>query len=126
MTQTPPQPPYQQPNQQQYQQPYQQPYPQQPYYGPPANLPAAPGAQTSMICGIIACAIGCTGLILGPIAISNGKKAKALIAARPMQYGGGGMATAGYVMGIIATIWGGFWALYLLVVLGVVCASSGM
>lgn len=120
MTQTPP--PQQPPNQQ-----YQQQY-QQPYYGPPPNLPAAPGAQTSLVCGIIGCAIGCTGLVLGPIAISNSKKAKAVIAAQPMSYGGGGMATAGYVMGIIATIWGAIAVVYIVVWVIVVGAlmSGGM
>lgn len=121
MTQTPP------PNQQQYQQPYQQPYPQ-PYYGPPPNLPAAPGAVTSLVCGIIGCCVGCTGLILGPIAIANSKKARAVIAAQPMAYGGSGLATAGMVTGIIATIWGAIAVIYLVVwiVVIVTMTSGGM
>ena len=125
MTQTPPpQRPYQQPYQQPPQQPYPQPYPQ-PYYGPPPNLPAAPGAQTALVCGII----GCTGLVLGPIALSNSKKAKAVIAAQPMSYGGAGLATAGYVLGIIATIWGAIAVVYIVVwviIFGAIMSSGGM
>jgi hypothetical protein len=75
-------------------------------------LPAAPGAVVSLVCGIIGVAVGCTGLVLGIIALINAKNARAAIAANPGAYGGEGMATAGHVLGIIGVIWGGIIALY--------------
>ena len=69
-------------------------------------LPAAPGAVVSLVCGIIGVAVGCTGLVMGIIALTNAKKARAAIAANPGVYGGEGMATAGHVLGIIGIIWG--------------------
>jgi hypothetical protein len=75
-------------------------------------LPAAPGAVTALVCGIIGVAVGCTGLVMGIIALINAKNARAAIAAHPGVYGGEGMATAGNVLGIIGVIWGGLIALY--------------
>ncbi len=67
------------------------------YHGPLMN---APGAVASLVCGIIGL------LICGPlaiVAIVQANKAKRLIAENP-TYGGGGMATAGLVLGIIGVI----------------------
>jgi hypothetical protein len=101
------------------QQPYDHPsqYSQQPQYapqqyGPPPN---APGAVAALVCGIIGVAFGCVGIVLGPIAISQASKARQYLEAAPGQYGGDGLATAGRIMGIIATILG---ALQMLWVIG--------
>jgi hypothetical protein len=66
------------------------------YRGPKEN---APGAVASLVCGIIGLFI--FGIILGIVAIVNANKAKRMIGTDP-RYGGGGMATAGLVLGIIA------------------------
>ena len=96
----------------------QQPVPQAPVPAPiPGQLPNAPGAVASLVCGIIGVALVCAGLVLGIVAIMQSKKAKRLIAANPGQYGGAGMATAGFILGIIATIWGAFWAVYFVVII---------
>ena len=78
-------------------------YPQ-PYYG--AALPNAPGAVSSMVCGIVGVVIWCAGLVLGIIAIVQSRKAKEVIRTNPGRYGGEGMATAGLVLGIIALVVG--------------------
>jgi len=90
--------------------------PQQPQ-GYPPQKETAPGAVASLVCGIIGVAIGCTGLILGIIAIVQQKKAKALILQYPSRYEGNGMCTAGLVLGIIGICGGAFWAIYLVFVL---------
>jgi hypothetical protein len=90
------------------------PIPQRPRYGGSPPLGNAPGAVSSMVCGIIgtALAVPCCGFLsfipwlaglpLGIVAIVQAKKAKVLLAAYPDMYGGQGMATAGYILGIIA------------------------
>lgn len=65
------------------------------YTGPTAN---APGAVASLVCGILGLFI--CGLVLGIIAITKAQEAKRAIASDP-RYSGGGMATAGMVLGII-------------------------
>jgi len=65
------------------------------YAGPKVN---APGAVASLVCGILGFFI--CGLILGIIAITKAQEAKRAIASDP-RYAGGGMATAGMVLGII-------------------------
>jgi hypothetical protein len=61
----------------------------------------APGAKQALILGILA--FFCCGLVLGPMAIVNANKAKEAIAMDPSLQGGG-MATAGMVLGIISLI----------------------
>jgi hypothetical protein len=71
------------------------------YHGPKEN---APGAVASLVCGIIG--LFFCGIVLGPLAIAQSNKAKATIRADP-RYGGGGIATAGFVLGIVSLIgWG--------------------
>jgi RNA polymerase subunit RPABC4/transcription elongation factor Spt4 len=65
------------------------------YHGPKEN---APGAQASLVYGIVGLLV--CGLILGIVAISKSNQAKAAIRSNP-RYGGEGLATAGFVMGII-------------------------
>lgn len=73
-----------------------------------------PGAVSSMVCGIIGTvlALPCCGMLsfipclvglpLGIVAIVQAKKAKVLLAAYPDMYSGRGVATAGYILGIVA------------------------
>ena len=58
----------------------------------------APGAVASLVCGILGFFI--CGLVLGIIAITKAQEAKKAIASDP-SYTGGGMATAGMVLGVI-------------------------
>ncbi len=74
----------------------------------------APGAVTSMVCGIIGAVVGCAGLILGIIAIQQAKKAREVMAMNPGRYTGDGMATAGYVLGIIDCIVGSLGLVYVI------------
>jgi hypothetical protein len=65
------------------------------YHGPKVN---APGAVSSLVCGIIGL-VFCQ-IILGPVAIIQANSAKRAMAADP-TLGGEGLATAGMVMGIV-------------------------
>jgi hypothetical protein len=76
------------------------------YHGPKIT---APGATAALVCGIIG--LFFCGVILGIVAIVKGNEAKRSIASDP-TYGGGGMATAGIVLGILDLIG---WAIFLLV-----------
>ena len=62
----------------------------------------APGAVASVVCGVIGLFVA--GLIFGCIAISKAAKAKSALAEHPDQYTGGGMATAGMVLGVMDLI----------------------
>jgi len=75
------------------------------YHGPKIT---APGATASLVCGIIGLFI--CGVILGIVAIVKGNEAKRAIASDP-TFGGGGMATAGIVLGILDLIG---WAIILM------------
>lgn len=66
------------------------------YTGPKTN---APGAVASFVCGLIG--VFFCGVILGIIAIVQANNAKRAIASDP-RYTGEGLATAGFVLGIIA------------------------
>lgn len=90
---------------------------------PPQRSPLpkenAPGATAAMVCGIVGVFV--VGLVLGIIAIALAAKAKRLIAAEPLRYGGRGMATTGLVLGIIdVCVWG------LIIVPWIVIAIVGM
>ncbi|HET7503521.1 MAG TPA: DUF4190 domain-containing protein [Kofleriaceae bacterium] len=79
------------------------------YHGPKVN---APGAVSSLVCGIIGL-VFCQ-IILGPVAIIQANSAKRAMAADP-TLGGEGLATAGMVMGIIDLV---FFVIVVLVQLG--------
>jgi hypothetical protein len=79
------------------------------YHGPTEN---APGAVSSLVFGIVGLLV--CGLIFGIVAISKSKTARQHIASDP-RYTGGGLATAGLVLGIIDLV---AWALIVLVQLG--------
>jgi len=74
-------------------------------YRPKTNAPGAVASLVMAILGFFFC-----GLIFGIAAISNANKAKKLIQAQPDVYTGGGLATAGHVLGIIDLV---AWALFL-------------
>lgn len=75
------------------------------YRGPTTN---APGAVSSLVCGIVG--LFFCGIILGIVAIVQANSAKRAIERDP-RYSGGGMATAGLVLGIIGLV---LWALVIL------------
>ena len=79
------------------------------YHGPRSN---APGAVASLVCGIIGLLI--CGVVFGPIAIAQGTQARRAVATDPTLTGGG-MATAGLVLGIIDLV---AWGLILMTRLG--------
>ena len=83
----------------------------------PSLLPRAqaPGAVTALVLGIVGFIIWPIGLICGPLAINYANQARDAIAANPM-YDGNGMATAGYVLGIIDTIFGVLFLLYIIMI----------
>jgi hypothetical protein len=81
-------------------------YPQQPggYQPMPQDHP---GAQTAMILGLVALVGGVLcGLpyVVGPFAWSKGKQVMNEIDASGGQMGGRGQAQAGFIMGIVATV----------------------
>ncbi len=81
----------------------------------PSLLPRvqAPGAVTALVLAIIGFIIWPIGIICGPLAINYANQARDAIAASPML-DGSGMATAGYVLGIVDTIFGVLFVLYII------------
>lgn len=77
---------------------------QAPVYRQPGSAQAQSQAQTAMILGIVGVVVTFIGVILGPIALSQAGKAER----------GGADATAGRVLGWIATILGGLVALFII------------
>lgn len=97
-------------------QPYQPEPPQQPIYGPPQPgmyaAPAAPSApdhpqaNTAFILGLVSLVGGffCgLPIFVGPFAWVMGARARREIDQAPYRYGGRERATAGMIMGIVAT-----------------------
>jgi len=77
------------------------------YPAAPASKTNAPGAVSSLVCGIISvvvCWVPIAGLVLGIIAILHHSKAKKNIQANPQSFEGGGMAVGGLVCGIVGTV----------------------
>jgi hypothetical protein len=68
------------------------------YHGPKTN---APGATASLVYGLIGLVF--CGVVFGILAITKAQSAKRLIESDP-RYEGGGLATAGFVLGIIDLI----------------------
>jgi hypothetical protein len=68
------------------------------YHGPKIN---APGAVSSLVLGIIGMVF--CGIVFGTIAIVQANNAKRAIKGDPI-FGGGGMATAGLVLGILGIV----------------------
>lgn len=106
------QPPYGQP---QYGQP---PYGQLPYAYPYLPQQQEGRATTAMVLGIVGLVLACLygfGLLLSPVALFLGRSSVKRIDASQGQLGGRGQAQAGFVMGLIGTVF-----LVLLIVLVVV------
>jgi len=83
-------------------------YPPQPgyYLGFPPPPPDHPRSTTALVLGLIALAGGSVcalAILAGPFAWVIGAKARKEIDANPQMYGGRSQATAGMVLGIIAT-----------------------
>ncbi len=95
-----------------YQQPPYQPGHQQMY---PAVPPNSSKATTSLILGIISL-VAC-GLLLGIPAMIISRQAKREIQESGGRLGGEGMATAGFVTGLIGTIWSVLLGILLVVLL---------
>ena len=77
----------------------------------------APGAVTSMVCGIISIAFAClplVPLVLGIVALVMAKKAKETVQAEPEFYKEGGVRVAGFVCGIVGTVLGSIYTIYYL------------
>ncbi|MPZ62793.1 MAG: DUF4190 domain-containing protein [Propionibacteriales bacterium] len=96
-------------------------YPQQPGY-PPAPPQNHPRATTALVLGILSLVV--CGL-LGPFAWRIGKNAMNDIDASGGQIGGRGLAQAGYICGLIATILL-IAVIALVVVLGVAGGLAGL
>jgi hypothetical protein len=124
--QQPQPPPSEQPQQQwggQQQQPWgQQPAQQQwgqqqtPWQAPPATPGSATAALILGICGLLVC-----GVILGPLAIVYGNKARREIDSSGGRLGGRGMATAGLVLGWVAL---GLWAIWIIIFIASAASNS--
>ncbi len=76
-------------------------------------------AKEALTYGIIG--LFCFGVILGPIAISKALKARKMMEANP-RLSGGGMATAGLILGILALV---FWVLGIIARISAMSGGSG-
>jgi hypothetical protein len=88
--------------------------------------PNAPGAVVALVLGIIS-VVTC-GVPTGPFAIWQGLSAEKAIKQAPGYYEGKGMATAGWILGIIGTIFLVGWIVYVLfwvIIFGAAATSSG-
>jgi hypothetical protein len=102
-------------------------YPQQGYqpgYPPYAAPPTSSRATTSLVLGIISLLL--CGFLLGIPAMIVARRAKREIRESGGRLGGDGLATAGFVTGLIGTIWSALSALVVVAVFvfgGVVTSS---
>jgi len=89
---------------------------------------AAAGRAAALVVSIVAavgvCGYGVLAVILGPIAIFLGLSSQRRIRASGGALGGGGMAMAGWIVGMVATGLGAVYALIMLIFLGIFIASG--
>ena len=93
-------------------------YPPNQPSGPPPQQPVAPSsgkATTSLVLGI--CSLVFCGFLLGIPAMIIGRQAKREIEASQGRLGGEGLATAGFITGLIGTIWSVLAAILLVILL---------
>jgi hypothetical protein len=107
MSETPPYPPNQPPGQ----------YPPQGQYPIPLVPPNSGKATTSLVLGIVSIVL--CGLFLGVPAMILSRQAKREIAASQGRLGGDGLATAGFVTGLIGTIWSVLAAILVVVLIAI-------
>ncbi len=95
-------------------------------YVPPAPMGYTPGAMSyagvrtdglaigSLICGIVGvvCFFACLGIVLGPAAAIMGFISRQRIASSGGTLGGGGIAIAGLVLGVVAFFGSVAWFLF--------------
>jgi hypothetical protein len=77
-----------------------------PPYGPPPPRPTDGMAVASLVVGIVGIVITILAPVCGPIALVMGVKAKKRITESGGMIEGAGLAQAGFVLGIIATVMG--------------------
>jgi len=82
------------------------------YYAGPQRQTDS-GAVAALVVGVVGHALLMVGLILGPIAIFMGSAAKKRILTSGGALDGAGLAQAGFILGITATILGVFGPLIL-------------
>ncbi|ANH37193.1 hypothetical protein I601_0744 [Nocardioides dokdonensis FR1436] len=124
----PPPPPYGQDPYAAQQPPAQYPQPGQGYPAPVHVPPNHPSANTALVLGIVALAGGLLcglPLLAGPFAWYTGRKVKHEIDANPQQYGGRSEASAGMVLGIVATVLLALGVLMMVAVMAIVVVGAG-
>ena len=91
---------------------------------PPVPPPNSSKATTSLVLGIVSIVL--CGLFLGVPAMILSRQAKREIVESQGRLGGDGLATAGFVTGLIGTIWSvlGAVVLVLLIVFGTIYADN--
>src|SRR3954447_26796126 len=84
---------------------------------PPVPAPSSGQATTRLVLGIVS--IVMCGLFVGVPAMILSRQAKREIAASQGRLGGDGLATAGFVTGLIGTVWSVLAAILLVVLIAV-------
>lgn len=90
------------------------------------KLQNAPGSVASIVLGICSIATGClvVGLVLGIIGLVQAKKANAIMAEMPAQYGGAGFTKAGKITSIIGIVVGALSIFYWIWVLVIAAEAA--
>ena len=107
-------------------------YPPAPY-GFGQAPPPHPGANTAMVLGIVGLCLSvmCAGIgvFVAPFGWAKGRRVMAEIDANPAAFSGRGNAQAGFITGLIGTIFGGlymlFWIAYIIFIVVVVVIGIG-
>jgi hypothetical protein len=91
---------------------------------PPTDGRAIAALVVSIVAAVGVCGYGVLAVILGPIAIFLGLSSQRRIRASGGALGGGGMAMAGWIVGMVATGLGAVYALIMLIIFGIFIASG--
>jgi hypothetical protein len=100
-------------------------------YGFP-QPPPHPEANSAMVLGIVGLCLsvmcGGIGVFVAPFGWAKGKRVMAEIDANPAAYGGRGNAQAGFITGLIGTIFGAlymlFWIAYIIFIIVMIVVAS--